>query len=316
MIPKKPGRHAFATTLESKQPALGVMVTETHANANLYEYKTKGDIILEILRNAILNGEIPPGAHLRQDEVAKQFDMSATPVREAFQHLQREGLLLYHPHRGMRVSESSPESIDEIYSLRIVIEPLIAARTCERITNSDLDHLYELEDRMKTLASRGDAKSIAQVNHDFHRLIHIVSGSRLLHEWISRLWMLSPVDTFWTVPNRVRLSSREHDEILAAFSQRNTRAAEEAMRKHVLSAWKNVQKAVHNAASSGHGIASQVVSTKEVLSGLSARANAGEPKRRVTQSPSGADIPKRRAQMKAASSKKKRTVAIAPESLD
>jgi DNA-binding GntR family transcriptional regulator len=292
------------------------MVTKTHAKADLYGYKTKGDIILEILRDAILNGEIPPGAHLRQDQVAKQFDMSATPVREAFRHLQREGLLLYHPHRGMRVSESSPESIDEIYSLRIVIEPLIAGRTCEWINNIDLDHLYTLEDQMKALASRGDAKSIAQVNHDFHRLIHIVSGSRLLHEWISRLWMLSPVDTFWAVPNRVRLSSREHDEILAAFRHRKKEAAEEAMRKHVLSAWKNVKKAVHKAAAASHFTALQAASTKDVTSELRARANAGQAIHRMAQSASGADIPKRRSQMAAVSSTKKRVPTIAPESLD
>jgi DNA-binding GntR family transcriptional regulator len=207
-----------------------------------YQYKTKSDAILETLREAIVSGEIPPGSHLRQDEVAEKFAMSATPVREAFRHLQREGLLLYHPHRGMRVTEFSSESIDEIYSLRIVLEPLIAGRACDRATDDDLVELEQLEKQFEQAAGRRDVANIAQINQNFHRLIHIVAQSKLLHEWISRLWLLSPLDTFWTVPNRVAESIDEHRKILAAFRRRNKKAAEAAMRTHVVSSWKNTQK--------------------------------------------------------------------------
>lgn len=94
------------------------------------------DSVYEQLRHAILYGQIPPGAWLRQTDLAKQFGVSRTPIREAMRSLEHEGLIELVPNHGARATNLTLEAFEELYALRIGLEGL-AARLAARMASAD-----------------------------------------------------------------------------------------------------------------------------------------------------------------------------------
>ncbi len=101
------------------------------------------DWVHSSLRHMILYNEIKPGDWLRQKEVSDQFQVSRTPVREAFRTLSQEGLVELVPNHGARISALSIEEFEEIYALRMGIEGLAARLTAEKMTPGQLPPLLE-----------------------------------------------------------------------------------------------------------------------------------------------------------------------------
>src|SRR5271163_4529311 len=102
---------------------------------------TRAQAVAAGLRQAILVGEIRGGQHLRQVQVAHQFGVSTTPVREAFTILRREGLVEVDDHRGALVVTPSVERLREIYEIRIALEPMAAAAAAANLNQATLDAL-------------------------------------------------------------------------------------------------------------------------------------------------------------------------------
>ncbi len=199
-------------------------------------YRTKQDIIFETIRQAILSGRLRPGKRLRQDEIAKTFRTSPTPVREALRALVSEGLLTYIPHKGMTVAGASESDVKEIYLLRQYLEGLAARLAVEHLGDRDLDRLGSLQKRMEGALSAKDYRKLGHLNHTFHTVLHHASASGRLHEMISRLWLLSPFDMLWVLKGRAEQSVKEHWEILDALRARDAERSEQALRRHVASA--------------------------------------------------------------------------------
>src|SRR3989304_4865291 len=88
--------------------------------------RTVRSSLVENLRDAILLGEFVPGQNLRLEEIAKRFDVSTTPVREALSDLADEGLVTIFPHRGAVVTRLSPEDLQDIYEIRATLEAMAA----------------------------------------------------------------------------------------------------------------------------------------------------------------------------------------------
>lgn len=93
-------------------------------------------LVVERLRADILSGELKPGEHLRQNEVASAYGVSSTPVREAFVLLERDGLVVVQPHRGVTVVEPTMSDLREIYEIRKQLECLAIELACQ---NPDRD---------------------------------------------------------------------------------------------------------------------------------------------------------------------------------
>src|SRR5690242_19785121 len=102
---------------------------------------TRSDWVEERLRAAILQGELEPGQRLHANDLADRWDVSATPLREAFQRLASDGLVEMLPQRGARVTDVSIEEAGQIYELRLLLEPLCLRRSLEA---SDDDHRAEI----------------------------------------------------------------------------------------------------------------------------------------------------------------------------
>ena len=112
------------------------------AAENVVELRSQ--LVVRRLRDAIVGGRYAPGDRLRQEEIATAMGISRVPVREALRQLETEGLVTLAPHAGARVAELDPRDLDEIYAIRIALEPMLIAASAPRLVGGQIEHLREL----------------------------------------------------------------------------------------------------------------------------------------------------------------------------
>ncbi len=204
------------------------------------------DVILAI-RAAVLKGDFTPGRRLSEPELARQLGVSRTPVREALRSLEREGLVQRTPGRGIAVVKITPEDVDEIYTIKSVLEGVAVRLACQRASDKEIERLYRFTDDMQALAEKDDIGAYAAVSREFHAALIRAARSRRLSEVyrivdapIQRLRVFALAQ-----PGRPRASVREHRAILDAIARRDPEAAETLIRAHVGGAGTMVVKALH-----------------------------------------------------------------------
>ncbi|MGJ3253817.1 MAG: GntR family transcriptional regulator [Elainellaceae cyanobacterium] len=141
------------------------------------------DWVYHSLRRMILYNEIEPGAWLRQKDISGQFQVSRTPVREAFRTLSQEGLVELVPNYGARVTQLSMEEFEEIYALRLGIEGLAARLTAEKMTPEQLPSLRQALDDLSSLTKAVDLLVYLQQEWQFRVLCYqLTERQRLLKQ--------------------------------------------------------------------------------------------------------------------------------------
>ncbi|HEY3061969.1 MAG TPA: GntR family transcriptional regulator [Chloroflexota bacterium] len=146
------------------------------------------DSIRGRLREAILGGEVAPGEHLREVEIAARYDVSRGPVREALLQLEREGLVILRRNRGAVVARLSRQDLDEVYSLRLALERLAVIEAVRRGTESDFaildDILHEFRgtDSSQPLTEQEAADQDVRFHDAIYRAAH---HERLYVAWSS-----------------------------------------------------------------------------------------------------------------------------------
>ena len=141
-------------------------------------HPTAQNLVLETLREAILDGILPPLSRLRQEDLATAFKISRIPVREALRVLEYEGLARSEPHRGFTVTALDADQIEEIYELRIVLESHAVRVAIPLLTQPDLDELQGLYDEME-LIEPADEK-LAKREQFYLRLYSVTARPRLV----------------------------------------------------------------------------------------------------------------------------------------
>jgi len=200
---------------------------------NKLEYATKKDLVVQMLRKAIATREYEPGERMRQEEIARRFDISLTPVREAFSQLEVEGIVSRVPHKGVRVARVTIDSAKEIYQIRSVLEALAVELATPDIGKKDLGMLDSLQRRMRNVARKGKVKGLIECNHEFHMTLYEASQSGQLYDMIASLWARFPWGKLMSMPGRAERSMEEHQKILNAIKDRNAILAAQLMRAHI-----------------------------------------------------------------------------------
>ena len=131
------------------------------------------------IRKAIINGEFTSGDRLLQAELAKQLNISVTPVREALSRLKEEGLIESVPHRGTTVAKLNIEQAEETYAMRKLLEPILIRRNIDSIPDEELARAARLIDKMK---ATDDLLKFTAINEDFHGITMGYDNS-----WTSRV---------------------------------------------------------------------------------------------------------------------------------
>jgi DNA-binding GntR family transcriptional regulator len=176
--------------------------------------------VLSTLRLAIIKGQLPPGTHLLEAQLAEKLGVSRGPVREALMRLEQEGLVVSQPYRGKFVANISAQTIHEIYSLRRVLECFAAELAMEQLQPAQVAQLGELFARMMAAVNAGRFEEFANIDLEFHRFfVAAANHTRLLQMWET----LTDVTHAFIVVNasldqdNYRIIAEGHQAIVHAF---------------------------------------------------------------------------------------------------
>jgi DNA-binding GntR family transcriptional regulator len=133
--------------------------------------------IASALRRALRERDIRPGQTINQDELARQFGVSRIPLREALRTLVGEGLIIMRPGLGAVVTELQASEVQELYGLRLQLEPPLAPAIVHHVRRRDADDLAALVDTMGTL-SREQPEEWSGLNYRFHRRLYELSEQK------------------------------------------------------------------------------------------------------------------------------------------
>ena len=199
------------------------------------------DLTYQGIRERIISGEYPPGTHLKEELVAHDTGASRTPVREALRRLNAEQLVEFVPNRGAHVTSWSLEDVEEIYTLRSILEGQAAFRAATRIMEDEIATLVECAERIDELLKYGRERPtvrIFEANHRFHNTILEAAHSERLSKILS--WLVEiPVtmQTFEKYSDRdIERSNHHHRELIDAFRYRDPHWAQKIMETHLSAA--------------------------------------------------------------------------------
>jgi DNA-binding GntR family transcriptional regulator len=188
------------------------------------------------LRSDIRNGVLPPGTRLRQNDVAKQYNVSTTPVREAFMMLEREGLLTRSDHKGAIVFAPTADDLREIYLIRLPLEVLATEQGVPNLTAADLEAMDHLLAAIRQAHRDDDAEAARAANDEFHSTIYRAAKLPRLLTLITQLRSASTayINLYRTFEPAYSDSEREHLAILEACKAQTAKKAAQAMRAHLM----------------------------------------------------------------------------------
>lgn len=196
--------------------------------------------IHETLREDILKCSLPPGLEVREQELAERFEVSKSPVRDALQRLEREGLVTVVPRQGYRISPISLADAKEMFELRVLLEMTCAGQAAQR---GDSEMLAQL-DTFRRFDGGVDPVAFIRYNNAFHSTLAACSGnSRMadsvvnLVEHMDRLTYLSLSVIKGRDPQQL---INEHAAIIDAVQAGDARRAQSLARHHTLTAEKRV----------------------------------------------------------------------------
>ena len=205
---------------------------------------TKSEYVYRQIKEAILREEFAPGSRLRQEELAKKFNTSQMPVREALRMLKAEGLVASQSHHGAVVIDIPPRQYLDMTSVRTYLEQLAI---CEAVPHHTERSIKNLERLAKRMESATDGRKYSELNHQFHMALIEPCLNEVLKELIrsqwQRVWKKYSRSLFVVRPERMEAASAEHQEIVNAIQSRSVRrvlAAATAHRDHTLQAWAEV----------------------------------------------------------------------------
>ncbi|PKH25310.1 transcriptional regulator [Enterobacterales bacterium CwR94] len=193
------------------------------------------DGLKQTLEKEIASGALEPGKRLDEKEIAARFDVSRTPVREAFRLLAADGLVDLNGRQGVMVRALTVNSLLEMFQVMAELEGLCARLAARRITPEQLVRLRQLHQQM---ADHGESISPAafyELNLQFHEAIYAIARNAFLEEETralrNRVGVYRRRVTFH--PGRVSKTLAEHGAIVDAIAKNDADAAHDAMRKHL-----------------------------------------------------------------------------------
>jgi DNA-binding GntR family transcriptional regulator len=202
------------------------------------------DAVADRLRAEIRSGAYRPGDRLVERQIAHQLGVSHIPVREALTRLEEEGLVDRLPRRGARVAQLTQRSLDEVSSLRVVLEQLVVRRVQAHWTPADQVRLQAIVDRMTAAARAGDLEALHDCDHQFHEELWRLADHQLLLEVVAQL--RGRTNHFFRAaaaslgPEEVVEHAASHQRLLDVIAGGDQAAAARAMKEHVETATRRI----------------------------------------------------------------------------
>ena len=195
------------------------------------------DAVVDRLRAAISSGMYAPGERLVERRLAQEFGISHIPLREALARLTEEGLVVRLPRRGARVASLTPRMMEEVSSVRVVLEQFVVRRLKGRFTPEAHAGLQAIVGQMTLAAEQRDLVGVHELDQQFHQRLWELTDNTLLVELAAQ--MRSRTSHFYRAaaaalaPDELRMHAHSHQELLDVIASGDQRAAERAMQRHV-----------------------------------------------------------------------------------
>ena len=208
------------------------------------------DVVTDDLRDAIVSHELEPGRRLAEDDLAAQMGVSRGPVREALMRLEREGLVIIERHKGARIASWNKHDLEEIYSLRSVLEELALEWACRNATSADIASMEEIMRHYRSLSEKQRTpKEVSRIDLDFHTALFKAAH----HDRLFRAWEIlrSQIHAFlvytWSKDDLVNKNympswESDHVRILDVVRSKKLGSARKEIQNHVAKGFDRVSK--------------------------------------------------------------------------
>lgn len=198
--------------------------------------------VFNLIRADIMSLRIPPDSRISIDSLARELGVSQTPIREALSMLEGIGLVSKRRFAGYcSAPQLNRKQLDELYEVRLLIEPYAARCAAERMSDEDLEKLEKLA---QSMAPAGETRTsydrFADQDSHFHDMIAMGSGNRLIQQSLARLHSHLHIFRLRFHSEVTREACTEHAKIIEALTRRNPAKAESAMRTHIERSYKRL----------------------------------------------------------------------------
>jgi DNA-binding GntR family transcriptional regulator len=201
------------------------------------ERSAAADGVYEALREAIVGKRLLPGDRLAEEQLAKQFGVSRTPVREALLRLEAEQFATRVARRGLVVRPIPEREVLEVYAVRAALDGLAASLAAEQATPPDRARLRWINQQIADAAGRSDFPRMAELNIELHEALcdaahngMLLLFTRQIHDWVRRF---GEADTTFSRPGRAAEATAEHEQIIDAIEAGDAERAGALAREHM-----------------------------------------------------------------------------------
>ena len=216
-------------------------------------FRSKKEVVYDLLRENILQGTYKPGSRLIIDELALTLKVSQIPIREAMRQLEADGFITIEPYIGATVTDLNAEFIFEVFALLEHLEIISSRAACRLMSDADLQELASMIDKMNSsLKDPNQWSSENKIMHLFicaraQTMLVLKMMEKTLDHWDRlRLHYLKDVSS-----QRIEAAQADHQRILQAFYSRNPDEVERVIHAHNQDA---LASYIHHLQSSGHGV--------------------------------------------------------------
>jgi DNA-binding GntR family transcriptional regulator len=198
--------------------------------------KNRSEALRDSIEEMIAVGKFRPGEHLDETELATQFGVSRTPIREALIQLASMGLVVIRPRRGAVVAEIAPQRLVEMFEVMAELEAMCGRLAARRMSAEDHARLQAAHQACKEARDSSDSDEYYYRNEVFHQEIYAGSGNAFLAEQARNLHRrLRPYRRLQLrVRDRLGVSYSEHQQVVDAIIAGDGEAAAERLRGHVM----------------------------------------------------------------------------------
>jgi len=187
------------------------------------------------IRGMISKGVLRKGDRILESDLSETLGVSRTPLREALRSLTAEGLVERRPHRGAYVAEPSMNQIEDMFEVMSFLEGLCARIATEKASDSQIQELEKLHDRLERHHRTSQPEKYLEVNEKFHSLLQELVGNEALNDVINGLRKKILLYRYRQLyqPRRFEASMNEHRALMAAIRERRSEDAERLMKIHL-----------------------------------------------------------------------------------
>lgn len=206
-------------------------------------YRSKADVAYQAIRAAILDGSLPAGSSLNQEQLAVDLGVSTTPLREALRRLENEAFVNMPPHRDAVVAPLEAEELLALYEVRMTLDGLAARLAAGRYDDEDREQMTAAAD---ALSADGDDDPVA-ANRALHASIYQASHNPVLIAQLDSLWDRS--DRYRRAISGIARQPQvveSHRELVETVLSRDGEAAERKMLAHIAEGLESVERAIAN----------------------------------------------------------------------